>query len=220
VRRLVAAFFQPPDEIGEQISGEGACGLLTAGTAEKRRQVAALQRQESKDMVNTYQGIVASGGGRFAIVVARFNESITSRLLDGALETLIKHGVRSEEIDVAWVPGAFEIPTAAARLAGSGRYLAVLCLGAVIRGETTHDQHINRAVSVALAEIGVRTGVPALFGVLTCNTLEQAVARSGGQAGTRGKDRPDSRIGNKGSECAEAALEMVSLMAKLGPVKQ
>ncbi len=166
-------------------------------------------------MVNTFQGIVASAGGRFAIVVARFNESITSRLLDGALETLTKHGVLSEDIDVAWVPGAFEIPTAAARLAASGRYLAVLCLGAVIRGETTHDQHINRAVSVALAEIGVRTGVPALFGVLTCNTLEQAVARSGGQAGTRGKDRPDSRIGNKGSECAEAALEMVSLMAKL-----
>ncbi len=166
-------------------------------------------------MVNTYQGIVASAGGRFAIVVARFNESITSRLLDGALETLTKHGVLSDDIDVAWVPGAFEIPTAAARLAASGRYLAVLCLGAVIRGETTHDQHINRAVSIALAEIGVRTGVPALFGVLTCNTLEQAVARSGGQAGTRGKDRPDSRIGNKGSECAEAALEMVSLMAKL-----
>jgi 6,7-dimethyl-8-ribityllumazine synthase len=171
-------------------------------------------------MVNTYQGIVASAAGRFAIVVARFNESITSRLLDGALETLTKHGVLSEDIDVAWVPGAFEIPTAAARLAASGRYLAVLCLGAVIRGETTHDQHINRAVSIALSEIGVRTGVPALFGVLTCNSLEQAVARSGGQAGTRGKDRPDSRIGNKGSECAEAALEMVSLMAKLGPVKQ
>jgi 6,7-dimethyl-8-ribityllumazine synthase len=111
-------------------------------------------------MVNTYQGIVASAGGRFAIVVARFNESITSRLLDGALETLTKHGVLSEDIDVAWVPGAFEIPTAAARLAASGRYLAVLCLGAVIRGETTHDQHINRAVSIALAEIGVRTGVP------------------------------------------------------------
>jgi 6,7-dimethyl-8-ribityllumazine synthase len=166
-------------------------------------------------MVNTYQGLVASAGGRFAIVVARFNESITSRLLDGAVETLTKHGVLSDDIDVAWVPGAFEIPTAAARLAASGRYLAVLCLGAVIRGETTHDQQINRAVSLAIAEIGVRTGVPTMFGVLTCNTLEQAIARSGGQAGTRGKDRPDSRVGNKGSECAEAALEMVSLMAKL-----
>jgi 6,7-dimethyl-8-ribityllumazine synthase len=85
----------------------------------------------------------------------------------------------------------------------------------VIRGETTHDQHINRAVSLALADIGVRHSVPVLFGVLTCNTLEQATARSGGQAGTRGKDQPGSRIGNKGAECAEAALEMVSLMKKL-----
>lgn len=166
-------------------------------------------------MVNTYQGLIASSGGRYAIVVARFNDSITSRLLEGAVETLTKHGVADDQIDVAWVPGAFEIPTTAGRMASSGRYVAVLCLGAVIRGETSHDQHINRAVSMALAEIGVRTGVPAIFGVLTCNTLDQAIARSGGQAGTRGKDRPDSRIGNKGSECAEAALEMVNLLSKL-----
>jgi 6,7-dimethyl-8-ribityllumazine synthase len=91
----------------------------------------------------------------------------------------------------------------------------VICLGAVIRGETTHDQHINRAVSTALAEIGAGCGLPVIFGVLTCNTLQQAIARSGGQAGTKGKDRPDSRIGNKGIECAEAALEMVDLMNKL-----
>jgi 6,7-dimethyl-8-ribityllumazine synthase len=104
-------------------------------------------------------------------------------------------------------------------MAASGRYVAVICLGAVIRGETTHDQHINRALSMALAEIGVRHGIPVLFGVLTCNTLEQAIARSGGEMGTKGKDRPDSRLGNKGSECAEAALEMVDLMTKL-PVKR
>ncbi len=166
-------------------------------------------------MPNVFQ----SGGklpeGRFAVVVSRFNESITSNLLEGAVQTLVAGGVAEEAIDVAWVPGAFEIPTAAARLAASGRYLAVLCLGAVVRGETTHDQHINRAVSTALAEIGVRHGVPVLFGVLTCNTVEQAIARSGGQAGTRGKDRSDSRVGNKGIECAEAALEMVKLMAEL-----
>ena len=120
-----------------------------------------------------------------------------------------------DRIDVAWVPGAFEIPLVAARLAGSGRYVAVLCLGAVIRGETTHDQHINRAVSTALAELGVRCGLPVLFGVLTCNTLEQAIARSGGEPSSRGKDRPDSRLGNKGADCAEAALEMVDLMGKL-----
>jgi len=166
-------------------------------------------------MPNVYQADNATPQGRYAIVVSRFNESITSNLLQGAVETLTVGGVPDDMIDVAWVPGAFEIPTVANRLAASGRYLAVLCLGAVIRGETTHDQHINRAVSTALAEIGARTGVPVLFGILTCNTLEQAVARSGGQAGTRGKDRPESRTGNKGMECAQAALEMVSLMAKL-----
>ncbi len=162
-----------------------------------------------------YQGKVTAPAGRFAIVVSRFNPSITDGLLNGAVETLRAHGVADEQIDVARVPGAFEIPTVAERMAASGRYAAVLCLGAVIRGETTHDQHINRAVSTALAEIGVRHGLPVLFGVLTCNTLEQAIARSGGQAGTKGKDAAGSRIGNKGSECAEAALEMVDLMRKL-----
>ncbi|MGQ9576172.1 MAG: 6,7-dimethyl-8-ribityllumazine synthase [Thermoguttaceae bacterium] len=170
-------------------------------------------------MPNVYEGKVAEADGRFAIVVSRYNPTITQGLLRGALETLRAHGVADEQIDVAWVPGAFEIPTVAERMAASGRYLAVLCLGAVIRGETTHDQHINRAVSTALAEIGVRHGLPVLFGVLTCNTLEQAIARSGGQLGTRGKDAPNSRIGNKGSECAEAALEMVNLMKKL-PAKK
>lgn len=165
--------------------------------------------------MNVYQGKVAPAEGRFAIVVARFNETITSRLLDGAIATLMAHGVKDDRVDVAWVPGAFEIPSVASRLVTSGQYVAVLCLGAVIRGETTHDQHINRAVSLSLAELGVRTGIPVIFGVLTCNTLDQAIARSGGQIGTKGKDRPDSRIGNKGSECAEAALEMVNLMAQL-----
>jgi 6,7-dimethyl-8-ribityllumazine synthase len=164
---------------------------------------------------NVYEGQVTAAAGRFAIVVARFNPSITSGLLRGALETLHAHGVADAEIDVAWVPGAFEIPTVAARMAASRRYVAVLCLGAVIRGETTHDQHINRAVSTALAGIGVRHGLPVLFGVLTCNTLEQAIARSGGQPGTKGKDSAQSRVGNKGSDCAEAALEMVDLLRKL-----
>lgn len=166
-------------------------------------------------MPNVYQADSTAPRGRYAVVVSRFNESITSNLLEGAVGTLAAGGVSDDSIDVAWVPGAFEIPTVASRLAASGRYLAVLCLGAVIRGETTHDQHINRAVSTALAEIGARTGVPVLFGILTCNTLEQAIARSGGQAGSRGKDRPESKTGNKGMECAQAALEMVSLMAKL-----
>lgn len=165
--------------------------------------------------MNVYEGKVAPAEGRFAIVVARFNDTITSRLLDGAVKTFAAHGVKDDRIDVAWTPGAFEIPTVAARMVKSGRYAAVLCLGAVIRGETTHDQHINRAVSVSLAELGVQSGVPVIFGVLTCNTLEQAIARSGGQPGSHGKDRPDSHLGNKGSDCAEAALEMVNLLAQL-----
>jgi 6,7-dimethyl-8-ribityllumazine synthase len=165
-------------------------------------------------MPNVYRGTTAAEG-RFAVVVSRFNESITSRLLQGAVETLVANGVAQDRIDVAWTPGAFEIPTVANRLAATGRYVAILCLGAVIRGETTHDQHINRAVSTALCEIGVHYGLPVLFGVLTCNTLEQAIVRSGGQAATTGKDQPDGRIGNKGVDCAMAALEMVDLLAKL-----
>ena len=166
-------------------------------------------------MPNTFQGNAVASQGRFAIVVARFNESITTRLMEGAVQTLTAHGVADERIDVAWTPGAFEIPTVANRLAASGRYVAVICLGAVIRGETTHDQHINRAVSSALCEIGVHYGLPVLFGILTCNTLDQAVARSGGAAATTGKDAANASLGNKGVDCALAALEMVDLLAKL-----
>ena len=166
-------------------------------------------------MPNTFQGSAVASEGRFAVVVARFNESITSRLLDGAVQTLVAHGVADDRIDVAWTPGAFEIPTVANRLAASGRYAAVICLGAVIRGETTHDQHINRAVSGALCEIGVHYGLPVLFGILTCDTLDQAVARSGALAATTGKDEPKTSLGNKGVDCALAALEMVDLLAKL-----
>jgi 6,7-dimethyl-8-ribityllumazine synthase len=154
-------------------------------------------------MPNSFTGSTEAPTGRFAIVVARYNESVTSRLLSGAVETLRAAGVGDRDIDVAWVPGAFEIPLIAERQAASGLYAAVLCLGAVIRGETTHDQHINRAVSLRLSESAVRTGVPVLFGVLTCDTLEQAIHRSGGN------------VGNKGSECAAAALEMANLLGKL-----
>lgn len=154
-------------------------------------------------MPHVFQGSPTTPTGRLAIVVSRYNESITSRLLSGALSTLAEHGVREDAIDVAWVPGAFEIPLVADRLAGSQKYAAVICLGAVIRGETTHDQHINRAVSTQLAETAVRRGIPVLFGVLTCDTLEQAIHRAGGN------------VGNKGSECALAALEMIHLLRVL-----
>ena len=153
-------------------------------------------------MPRVFSSSATAGDGRFAIVVARYNESVTSRLLAGALEALSAAGV-GDQVDVAWVPGAFEIPLIADRLAGTQRYAAVLCLGAVIRGETTHDQHINRAVSMALTEIGLQHGVPVLFGVLTCDTVEQAIHRSGGGHG------------NKGAECAQAAIEMAGLLAQL-----
>jgi 6,7-dimethyl-8-ribityllumazine synthase len=145
---------------------------------------------------------------RFAIVVARWNEAITRKLLDGAVSTLKGQGVVDERIDVAWVPGSFEIPLAAQRMAISGRYAAVLCLGAVIRGETSHDQHINRAVSLAISQLALSANVPVLFGVLTCETMEQAIHRAGGN------------VGNKGAECAEAALHMLGLLRNLPPQKE
>ena len=140
---------------------------------------------------------------RFAIVVARWNESITRKLLDGAVATLRDRGIADDAIDVAWVPGAWEIPLVAQRFAISRHYQAVICLGAVIRGETTHDQHINRAVSSAISELALDTGIPVLFGVLTCETMEQAIHRAGGN------------VGNKGSECAAAAIEMIGLLKNL-----
>lgn len=149
------------------------------------------------------------------MVVSRFNESITTRLMDGATKTLIERGVPEDDIDVVWVPGAFEIPLVASEMADSEQYDAVICLGAVVRGETTHDQHINRAVSNALARLSMESQTPVLFGILTCNTLEQAVARSGGYESTTGKDAANAHLGNKGVDCAVAALEMADLMAQL-----
>jgi 6,7-dimethyl-8-ribityllumazine synthase len=154
-------------------------------------------------MPHTMEGSLDAPQGRFAIVVSRYNESITSKLLAGAVKTLSDHGVADDRIDIAWVPGAFEIPLAADRLASSGKYVAVLCLGAVIRGETTHDRHINRAVSLGIMEAGLRSGVPVLFGVLTCDSVEQAIHRAGGN------------VGNKGSECATAALRMANLLQQM-----
>jgi 6,7-dimethyl-8-ribityllumazine synthase len=144
-----------------------------------------------------------SPADRFAIVVARWNEGITKKLLDGALARLKEHGVADDAIDVAWVPGAMEIPLTAKRLAALGRYQAVICLGAVIRGETSHDQHINRAVSTAITQLSLETNTPVLFGVLTCETMEQAIHRAGGN------------VGNKGAEAAEAAVQMVRLLKNI-----
>jgi 6,7-dimethyl-8-ribityllumazine synthase len=154
-------------------------------------------------MTQVFDGRLGPVNARLAIVVSRYNEHITSKLLTGAVETLRAGGVADDSIDVAWVPGAWELPLIAQRMARSERYAAVLCLGAVIKGETTHDEHINRQVSTSLGQIALETNIPVLFGVLTCNTVEQAIHRAGGN------------VGNKGQECAEAALEMIRLLAKL-----
>lgn len=142
-------------------------------------------------------------GAKYAIVVSKYNDSITSKLLAGAIETLTEAGVSDDLISVAHVPGAWEIPIVAKNFVDAKKFAAVICLGAVIRGETTHDEHINRFVSMSLGEMSVKSGVPVLFGLLTCNTLDQAIHRSGGN------------VGNKGSECAVAAIEMVSLLNAL-----
>ena len=154
-------------------------------------------------MPQTFSGREGPVSGRFGIVVSRYNENITAKLLEGAVQTLIKAGVPDDQIDVTWVPGAWEIPLVAEELAASERYVAILTLGAVIKGETSHDEHINRQVSLSLGEIALESGVPIAFGVLTVDSLEQAIHRSGGNAG------------NKGVECAEAALQMVRLLDNL-----
>ncbi|MGI9178824.1 MAG: 6,7-dimethyl-8-ribityllumazine synthase [Pirellulales bacterium] len=161
-------------------------------------------------LTQTFQGAANDlpPGIRVAIVVARWNESITRRLLAGAVHAFIAAGLAADAIDVAWVPGSFELSLAADRLAATGRYAAVLCLGAIIKGETSHDHHIATAAAAGIEATGRTRGLPVIFGVLTCDTLAQAMVRAGG-------DAADGYVGNKGAECAKAAVEMVSLLALL-----
>lgn len=154
-------------------------------------------------MTTYLDGDLLAPTGNYAIVVARFNELVTSRLLDGAIDTLRRHGVSEDRITVAHVPGAFEIPVAADRLAKSGRYVGVICLGAVIQGETTHHEYINHQVAAGILQSSRDTGIPVTFGVLTCGSMDQALNRAGGKAG------------NKGHDAALAAIEMVSLLGKI-----
>ena len=151
----------------------------------------------------TIEGDYSGGGRRFAIVVSRFNEYITSKLLEGCENTLRRHGVDPERIDVVWVPGSLEIPTAARKIATRRSADAIVCLGCVIRGDTAHYDHVCRETAKGIAEVGRRTGVPCIFGVLTTETLEQAIERAG------------TKLGNAGRSAAMAALEMASLMKKL-----
>jgi 6,7-dimethyl-8-ribityllumazine synthase len=150
-----------------------------------------------------YTGTTTAPSGRFAIVAARFNVLVVQHLVDGALETLRHHGIPDEDMDLVWVPGSFEIPIIAKRLASSGRYAAIVGLGAVIRGETDHYEHVSTIAARGIARVALETGVPTIFGILTCDTLEQALNRAG------------AKSGNKGADAALAALHMVSLMKQL-----
>ncbi|MBI2901379.1 MAG: 6,7-dimethyl-8-ribityllumazine synthase [Planctomycetes bacterium] len=152
----------------------------------------------------TIEGDCSGEGLRFAIVVSRFNEYITSKLLEGCENTLARHGAKPEQIDVVWVPGALEIATAARQIARRRGADAIVCLGCVIRGDTSHYDHVARETARGIAEVGRRTGVPTVFGVLTCDTLEQAIERAG------------TKMGNAGRSAALAAIEMASLVRKIG----
>ena len=154
--------------------------------------------------MKTFEGKLVADGIRIGIVCSRFNEFIVSKLLSGCQDGLLRHGVRDEDIEVAWVPGAFEIPLIASKMARSGRYDAVIALGAVIRGSTSHYDYVCAEVSKGIASVSLQTGVPVMFGVLTTDTIEQAIERAG------------TKAGNKGSDCAQGAIEMVNLARQLG----
>jgi 6,7-dimethyl-8-ribityllumazine synthase len=155
-------------------------------------------------MGTQYEGLLNGKGFKFSLVVARFNEFITGKLLEGAKDALLRHGVIEKDIEVARVPGSFEIPLVAKKLALSERYNAVICLGAVIRGATPHYEHIAAEVTKGVASVGLETGLPVIFGVITADTLEQAIERAG------------TKMGNKGFDAAVSAIEMVNLLRSIG----
>ena len=154
-------------------------------------------------MPKFFEGKLQAEGKKFGIVIARFNSFIAERLLEGALDTLMRSGVKDKEIEVARVPGAFEIPLVAQKMVKSGRYDAVICLGAVIRGATPHFDFVANEATKGIAQASMESGVPIIFGVLTTDSIEQAIERAG------------SKAGNKGSECAATAIEMVNLLPQL-----
>ena len=149
------------------------------------------------------EGNVVASGLKLGIVAARFNEFIVSKLVSGAEDACVRHGVNTDDIDIAWVPGAFEIPLIAKKMAKSGKYDAVICLGAVIKGSTSHYDYVCAEVSKGTAQVGLETGVPTIFGVLTTDNIEQAIERAG------------TKAGNKGYDVACSAIEMVNLMKNL-----
>lgn len=154
-------------------------------------------------MAKVLSGKMDASGKKFGIIVSRFNEFLTGKLLDGAIDTLSRHGAEEKDLTVAWVPGSFEIPAVAKKMAGSKKYDAVLCLGCVIRGDTPHFDYIAAEVSKGVAQAGLESGIPVIFGVLTTDSIEQAIERSG------------TKSGNKGADAAMGAIEMVNLYEQL-----
>lgn len=154
--------------------------------------------------MRVYEGNLIAGERRFAVVVGRFNEFISSKLLGGCIDGLKRHGCNEENIEITWVPGAFEIPLAAQKLAKLGRYDAVICLGAVIRGSTPHFDYVSSEVSKGIAKVMLDTGIPVIFGVLTTENIEQAIERAG------------TKSGNKGFDAAVTAIEMTNLLKSIG----
>jgi 6,7-dimethyl-8-ribityllumazine synthase len=154
-------------------------------------------------MTKTIQGSMSATGKKFGIVVSRFNEFITSKLIDGALDALVRHGADEASIEIAWVPGAFEIPAIAQKMAASKKYHAVICIGCVIKGDTPHFDYVAAEVSKGVAQVGMQASVPVIFGVLTTDTIEQAIERAG------------TKAGNKGADAAMGAIEMANLYTQL-----
>ena len=153
--------------------------------------------------MNKVEGKLVANGAKIGIVAARFNEFIVSKLVSGAEDALLRHDVNADDITVAWVPGAFEIPIVAKKMAASGKYDAVLCLGAVIKGSTSHYDYVCNEVSKGIAQVSLNTGIPVLFGVVTTENIEQAIERAG------------TKAGNKGYDCAVSAIEMVNLIREM-----
>ena len=153
--------------------------------------------------MNTFEGKLVAEGIKVGIVAVRFNEFITSKLLGGAIDALTRENVKEDDMDIAWVPGAFEIPLVASRMAKSGKYDAIICLGAVIRGSTSHYDYVCAEVSKGIAQVSLNEGIPVMFGVLTTDTIEQAIERAG------------TKAGNKGFECGQGAIEMVNLLKQI-----
>ena len=154
-------------------------------------------------MANVIEGMLTVTNEKFCIVVARFNEFIGSKLLSGAVDELTRHGVKEENIDIIWVPGAFEIPIVAKKAAKTNKYSAIITLGAVIKGSTSHYDYVCAEVSKGVAAVGLETGIPVIFGVLTCDNIEQAIERAG------------TKAGNKGADAAKAAIEMSNLFLNI-----